>query len=227
MSGLGELGNLPGFQPGAGGQVTPVEQDEYQQIYVANPLVTANYLGTAKGTTAAGVVAVTQVNQLCDWPRNLLYQITGPAAGEGGTFTCNLIDQFGSPVIEKIGFATATSGGSAYGTCIAAKFISGSVSLVGNAGTAVGTVTVGFGTQAGSAWFGLLTKIGGTADIKNITWGSSGQVTTLNGGTAIGSLVSTANHAFQGTSGVAITDTYCVIFKPTYSNLNKPNMAGL
>lgn len=226
MSGLGEMGNLPGFVTG-GAQVTPADSDNYEQIQVSYPSVSASYIGTAKGTTAAGVVAVVQVNQLVDWPRNLLYQITGPAAGEGGTFTSNVIDQFGNAITEKIGFGSAASGGSAYGTTIVAKWLSGSVSLVGNAGTAVGTVTIGFGTQAGSAWFGLLNKIGGTSDVKNITWYNNGAVTTLNGGTSIGSLVSTTYHAFQGTSGVAATDLYSVIIKPTYSNLGKPNMAGL
>jgi hypothetical protein len=226
MSGLGELGNLPGFATG-GAQVTPSDSDNYEQIEVTYPSVTVGYIGTAKGTTAAGVVAVTQVNQLCDWPRNLLYQITGAAAGVGGTFTSNVIDQFGQAVTEKIGFGSAASGGSAYGTTIVAKWLSGSVSLVTSGAGSIGTVTVGFGTQPGSAWFGLLNKIGGTSDVKNITWYNSATPTTLNGGTNIGTLVSTSLHAFQGTSGVAVTDMYSVILKPTYSNLGKPNMAGL
>ncbi len=223
MSGLGELGGLPGFVTG-GQQVSPSDIDRVSQITIVHPSVTAGAIGTCKGTTAAATVAVVKVNELIDYPRNLLYQITGAAEGEGGTFTSNVIDQFGYPVVEKIGFGTAASGGSAYGTTIVSKWISGSVSLVSATGTNVGTVTVGYGTDAGSTWFGLQTKIAGTADVKSITWDKNGAITALNLGTNIGSMVSTSLHAFQGTGGLAITDIYTATIKPTYSNLGKANI---
>ena len=111
------------------------------------------------------------------------------------------------------------------------KFLSGSFISQGSAGTFIGTANVGMGTVAnGSAqsnWFGMLTKLGGTGDVKNIMWNNNGTATTLAKGTAIGTLVNTTLHGFQGTSGVTITDHYKVVVKPSFDNSTLGTMSGL
>lgn len=228
MSGLAEFGELPGFAFG-GAQVAQRDIDQYVDIQVNNPVANTGWFGTSIGTTNAALVLV---NQLADWPRNFVYAVNGVSNGTfGGTFTVNGIDQFGQPFTESVTIGTAVNGGTVYGTTIASKFISGSFGTTASAGTFVGTASVGLGTAAnGSAqsnWFGLLTKIAGTSDVKMITWCNNGTTTTLNKGTAIGTLVNTTTHSFQGTSGVAITDRYNVIFKPTFDNAGKGTMSNL
>lgn len=230
MSGLGELGELPGFTPGMGGQVSQADLDQYDQVTVNNPAVDASWFGTASGTNAG--VAIGKLNQLADWPRNPVYSINGITNGTyGGTFTVNWLDQFGVAVQEKVAIGTAVNGGTTFGSLIAAKFISGTFQAVASAGTFIGTARIGAGTtengSAQSNWFGLLTKIAGTADVKNITWINNGTPTVMNVGTSIGTLVNTTLHAFQGTSGVALTDTLRVTFKPLFDNNGKGTLSAL
>lgn len=216
----------------AGGQVSQNDIDQYDLLAMQNPSVAANYYGTAKGTGTAATVAIGVTNILADWPRNTYYSITGIAAGLGGTFTSTLVDQFGGTVTESVGFATTASGGSVYGTVIAAKFLSGSVITATNNATTVATIAVGFGTNAGTGgnYFGLLTKIAGTTDIKNITWINNGTPTSMGGGSALGTLVNSTvapAHAFQGTNNLQVTDGYRVIFKPTFDNSAYGTMCNL
>lgn len=225
MSGLGQLGELGlGFVTG-GGQVAQRDIDQYDLIAINNPSVDTAYFGagTSTGTT---VQAIVLKNQVADWPRNAYYNFTGGTAG--GTITANYIDQFGNVAQETVSLGSVAAGGSVFGTVIAAKFISGTVTP--NTSTQ-GTYTIGFGTvengSAASNWFGLLTKLGGTSDVKNIRWTNNGTPTGLNKGTAIGTLVNTTTHSFQGTSGVAITDTYSVIFKPSFDNTSFGTMCNL
>ncbi len=220
MSGLKQ--HFPEFGQ-AGGQVSQNEIDQYDLLSIDNPSNNVNWFGTASGTVTK---ALTQVNQNADWPRNFFYNVTGGTVG--GTFTVNGIDQFGNNVSETVAVGTSASGQGVYGTAIFAKFLSGTVSVIN---TNTGTYAVGNGTasngSAQSNWFGLLSKIAGTSDVKLITWINNGTPTTLNGGTAIGTLVSAVNHAFQGTSGVALTDHYKVVFKPSYDASASGTMSNL
>lgn len=224
MSGLGELG----FEYGANVNVLQVQQkdiDQYVDLQVNNPTVNTAWFaaGTSTGTTVQSMVIT---NVLADWPRNAAYAFTGGTAG--GTITANWIDQFGVAVTETVSLGSIAGGGTTYGTAIVMKFVSGTV--YPNTSTA-GTYTLGFGSvsngSAQSNWFGLLTKIGGTSDIKNISWCNNGTQVALNKGTSIGTLVNTTTHSFQGTSGVSITDRYNVILKASYDNTFKGTMSAL
>ena len=213
----------------AGGQVSQNDMDQYDQVCVSYPSVAANWYGTAKGTGTAATVAIGVTNILADWPRTQYFSITGIAAGLGGTLVSNVIDQFGVPITETIGFATTASGGSVYGTAIVAKWLSGTVTTATNNATTVATIAVGVGTNTGTAgnWFGLLTKIAGTSDVKNITWISTNTPTSMGGGSALGTLVNIVSHSFQGTNNVLATDTMRVIFKPTYDASTGGTMCNL
>ena len=224
MSGLGQIGELPGFA-GAGHQVAQRDIDQYDLVSINNPSIDTAWFGagTSTGTTVAALV---QANALADWPRNAAYCFTGGTSG--GTITANFIDQFGSPVTEVVSVGSAAGGGTTFGTAIVAKFLSGTVNP--NTST-TGTYTVGFGTvsngSAASNWFGLLSKLGGTSDVKILRWTNNGTATTLAKGTAMGTLVDANRHAFQGTSGVKVTDTYTVILKPSFDNTNFGTMCAL
>lgn len=237
MSGLGEMGYEYGANVNAL-QVAQKDIDQYDLLSINNPVANFGWFGTANGGTAAAGPALVQVNQLADWPRNIAYSVTGQASGTyGGTFTVNGVDQFGVSFTETVVVASAANGGTVYGTAVATKFLSGTFTSQGSSGGSVGTASVGLGTasngSASSNWFGLLTKITGTSEIKMITWTNNGTTTALNKGTSIGTLVgfnlngSVPSNAFQGTSGVAITDSYRVVLKPVYDNTGKGTMSGL
>lgn len=233
LRGRGLLYQEKGFQVGQD------ELDQYQQIEILHPSVSTSFFGTVNGGTASTNAALTLVNRLAPYPRNPFYTIIGVSGGTfGGTFIANWVDQFGSTVQETVVVASAAPAVGVYGTAIVEKFISGTFQSQGSSGGSAGTAQVGFGTasngSAQSNWFGLLTKIGGTSDIKNIAWDNNGTATGLNAGTAIGTLVgyqgngSLPNSAFQGTSGVAITDGYVVLVKTTYdSTRQQGTMSGL
>lgn len=231
MSGLASNGGLPGFVA-AGNQVSQKDIDQYYNVQIQNPSVSNSWFGTANGGTAASPVAITQTNLNSDYPRNAYYNVPGVASGTfGGTFTANWIDQFGSPVQETVAVANAAPAVGVYGTAIVQKFISGTFTSGGASGGSTGTAQIGFGTasngSAQSNWFGLLTKVGGTSDLKWIRWINNGTPTTLNKGTAIGTLINIVTHSFQGTSGVALTDTYDAFIKPTFDNTEYGTMSGL
>lgn len=232
MSGLGQIGGLPGFVS-AGGQVSQKDIDQYYNVQIQNPSVSSSWFGTVNGGTATNTLtALTQLNLLSDYPRNAFYTVLGVASGTfGGTFICNWIDQFGSPVTETVVVANAAPAVGVFGTAIVMKFVSGSFVSGGASGGSTGTAQVGFGTtengSAQSNWFGLLTKVGGTADLKWLRWINNGTTTTLNKGTNIGTLINTTTHSFQGTSGVAITDTLDAFIKPTFDNTEYGTMCGL
>lgn len=224
MSGLGEMGLEYAFATGVS-QVSPGDIDQYEFANIDTPVVDTAWFsaGTTTGTTP---VALQLKNLIGEWPRNLFYNYTGGTVG--GTFVVNGVDQFGVPFTESVALGSQTSNGSVYGTVIAAKVLSGTFS--GNTSIA-GTMSVGYGTVsnglAASNWFGLWTKIGGTSDVKNIRWSNNGTVLGLNKGTAIGTLVDANRHAFQGTAGVAITDTYTVTIDSSFNNVGKGRMANL
>lgn len=230
MSGLGA--HFPGFGPGYSGQVAQNDIDQYYRTTVDNPVVSNTWVGTAAGGTSGQSKALVLINKYLDHPRNLLYSVVG-TNDVGGSWTIKGADQFGSAITETVGFGTAAAGtpaGSAFGTAIFARVDSGTFTFaVGSAGN--GSAQLGVGTlsngSAQSNWFGLLTKIAGTGDVKMISWVSSATPTTLNAGTAFGTLINTSTHSFQGTSGVATTDHYKVLTKSTYDNTTKGTMCAL
>lgn len=168
-----------------------------------------------------------------DTPRNLAYAVTGGATGQGGTFDLSGFDQFGLAIKEHVVIGSANGGGTIQGTAIFGLIGLGTYSPNGQAGS-TGTAKIGFGTAAGITgnWFGLPVKIGGTADVRQITWYNNQVATPLNKGTNLGSLVSpsggtTPPYAFQGTSGVANTDAYSLTIKTTWDNVFKGEMTNL
>lgn len=226
MSGLAE--HFPEFAF-AGNQVAQNDIDQYDQVTVNFPSVDGSFLGTVSGTVTAAT-AVTKRNILLDWPRNVKYAVNGINAGTyGGTFTATYIDQFGQGTTETVAIPAAANGGTVFGTAIAYKLISATFISQGSAGTFIGTAAIGAGTGIGASgnWFGLLTKIGATGDIKLIRYNNNGAGTVLGGGSLQGTNVSVANHAFQGTGGVLVTDQFTVVLKPTFDNTSKGTMSGL
>lgn len=226
MSGIGEIGGLPGANTGTVRFVQPKDIDMLERYIIESPSVSATYMALGTGSTNTAFVIKSAVP---DYPRNFLYQVTGGTTG--GTFTVNGFDQFGSAQTESVVVGTAATGGSASGTAIWGSISSGTFfPIAANTGTA----SIGFGTKAtapstaGGNYFGLPVKIGAVTDIKAITWVNSTTPTAINGGTNFGSLVSIAGgtlppHAFQGTSGVAATDKYVVSIMSTWDNIDKGN----
>ncbi len=230
MSGLNEIGGLPGFSVGA--QASPKDLDQYSTVVVDNPVVSNTWFGTMAGGTNGQTKALVSINKIADYPRNAFYSVVG-TNDVGGTFTINGVDQFGQAQTEVAGFGTAAMGtpaASVFGTVIWAKINSGSFTFAsgsaGNGSAQVGVGTTTSGTNQNN-WFGLLTRIAGTADVKAITWIDSVTTTTLAGGTTLGTSVSVARNAFQGTSGVKTTDHYRVLVKSSFDNTGKPPLAGL
>lgn len=203
----------------ASNQVAPNDIDQYEYAIVNNPTTSATWFGTATGTTST--TSFTMLQTTADHPRNVLYAVTGISSGTyGGIFTANIVDQFGQLITETVTIATAVNGGTTFGTAIAAKVTSVGFATTASSGTFIGTANVGVGTtsngSAQSNWFGLLTKIAGTSDVKTITWVNNGTVTGIAKGTNFGTSVQVNPPAFQGTSGVAITDTYRVLIDSTF-----------
>lgn len=230
MSGLNE--NFPGFGPGYPGAVAPRDIDEYHIVNLSNPSVDRSYFGTVAGGTVSVSAALTLLNTFGDSPRNAYYSTNGVAAGTfGGTFSASFLDQFGQTVSETVVVPSGTGIQGVFGTAIVYKFLSGTFQSQGSSGGSAGTASIGYGTtengSAQSNWFGLFTKVGGTGDLVNIRWVNNGTPTGVNQGTNLGTLIDATRHAFQGTSGVAITDSYVVTLVPTYDNAGKPAMAGL
>lgn len=234
MSGLGELGELPGFTIANVGRVQQRDIDQYIVDYVIHPSVDTAYMATVSSATASALFVNKSFTP--DYPRNLAYAVTGVAGGMGGTFVQPGFDQFGSVIKETVTIGSANGGGTTQGTQIFGSIGVGTFSPAGLGGTAVGTAKIGFGTATGAPsgggnWFGLQSRIGGTADVRGITWINNGTATALNKGTNLGTLSNVGGtlppHSFQGTSGVAITDEYVVTIKTTFDNLGKGEMTSL
>lgn len=232
MSGLGELGGFEQFTPGYGGQIQQKDIDQYNTYVVHAPSVSATYMALGTNGGGGGTALVIK-SAVPDYPRNFLYQVTGGTVG--GTITAVGVDQFGSAQTESVVIGTAASGGSKSGTAIWGSLTAGTYFPIAANN---GTPSIGFGTKtgdpttAGANWFGLPVRLGGTTDVRVITWINNGTATAINGGTNFGSIVGAGVgtipiHAFQGTSGVAITDRYVVTIKTQYDNLGKGTMAKL
>jgi len=204
----------------SGNKVTPDEVDMRQRYVVTYPSIGASTLGTA----AAGTVNVawTAVNTILDYPRTVLFSVTGGTTG--GTTIINGNDQFNRSVTETITIATAAAGGTVAGTKIFDSFSSGTYYPAGGDNTSTAVLGYAKGTAAATrAWFGLPVKIKATGDVKRITWINNGTQTDINGGT-IAAYVDTAQHAIRGTAIVAATDIYIVDVLSTYTSENDANV---
>jgi hypothetical protein len=225
MSGLGE--RFPEFQA-AGHRVAPRDMDAYQQFVYYNIGTSSTALGTAE-LTAAGAIVFDNVQ--LDYPRNVLFSILGVAGGMGGSAVLNGVDRWGNSIQETFNVGSANAGGSVAGTKIFTKVTSGSlVSIDGLGGTAVGTTRFGYaiGTAATlKMWLGLPTKIGGTGDVKMISYVKNFVSTPVAGGTIGTNQVNATYHAIGGTEIAGSAHTYSVLFRSTYDNVGNGNLANL
>lgn len=217
--------------------ISPDELDEYNQYTVQNPSISINALGTYAGTGAANS-GIAPLSLRCDYPRNLLLTVSGGTVG--GTLTVKGQDQFGGTNTETIGAGTYLTGTAGTLTTNGSTIFATIGTLIWNAtNNNTGTVAVGYhsgtaggvagtGNAVGTPKFGLPQRIGGSADIKFINYINNGTINVLPSGTgAASTLAGTQFHSFSGTSAVAITDTYNVLFKPTKTNYGTSKQTGL
>jgi len=227
MSGLGE--HDPTYQSGAGGQVSPVNLDRYEVYQIFSPQIGTDVFGTIAGTNAS-VATVVWAQVLPDYPRSVSvkFNLASGSIG-GGTFTLSGKNQFGELQTENFSVGTTVNGGTVNGTKVWAQFGT-MLGTVGTGDPGSGTLTV-YPTATGTtALFGLPTKIGGTADVLLMSFGSTGISKAVNGGT-IGAFVDATTHSIKApntlTTAAANATWINVWFKSTWSNLQRSDMAGL
>lgn len=201
-----------------GGQrVSPDEMDAYQVYTVANPvtdLLGVKSVGTAAVGGTSSVQALVVTSKYPDYPRNIALAVIGTHGSLGGTLVINGKDQFGSTISETITVVNADNGGTTSGTKVFGQFTSGTISL----GTAVGNGTTNVRFVAGTdCRFGLPVKIGATTDVVHYGHTVGTGMVNIGGGTAIGSLVDTANHAFRPFAAFIGTSFFNVWVKSTYN----------
>jgi len=200
----------------SGNKVTPDEVDVYDQYQVINPAISATHVGSATAGTVSQVVAIGFTNVTMDYPRNLAAVWSGSAAVSG---TVQVIgkNQFGVVGTESLALANGTqTAGTSAGTQIFAN-VNAATATFGTGVVGSGTVSIGVDTVGTTLLFGLPSKIGAVTDVKAITWSSTGGISLpINGGSVTSSHVSTAVHAFRGTGALAGTQTYTVLFRPTF-----------
>lgn len=197
-------------------KVAPDEIDRYEVVTFDFPTTDASWFGTAAGTqTTTPTYGV--INKIAGWPRNLRVIVscaTGSVAGGTSTFTGK--NQFGVSQTETIKIVSAANGGTTEGTKVFAEVSSASVAMgTGNAG--VGTVKVGGGLLGTTALFGLPVKVGGTTDLRLLSWKSNGTAVSVNGGT-IGSFIDATQHAIKAVATVDGTTAFTAWIKPTYDS---------
>lgn len=169
-----------------------VAGEEMDFIYytVNNPSIDATAVATAVGTPTSSYALAENVMGACDVPRNLRVAL-GVTSGStnGMTGTVNGLDQFGEPVIETFSITGAANGGTAIGTKVFSKFVSGTVTFSGAGNAANGcTANIGFGTAGTTTLFGIPGKVGGTKDLLNFNWASAHAVQLIHTN-ALGSYV--------------------------------------
>ena len=226
MSGLGE--RFPDVQTGEV-QATPNEIDRYELYTIIGPMMGTFSWGTGVGTSTQSPTIV--FNQaMADYPRNVEVKIV-PASGSitGGTVTITGKSQFGVTQTETFAIGTAVNGGTAVGTKVWATF-STAVGTLGTSDAGNGTITIYPASTGTTALFGLPTKVAGSADVKLMTFGSTGVAKPVNGGT-IGAFVDTTVHAIKAPNTIttpAGNPTWIQVwYKPTYKNTQKTNLTGL
>ena len=204
---------------GASGQkVTPDELGFDQQYIVINPSISSVWVGT----TAIGGTAVSRAlvfnNMVLDYPRNLSMAVRGTNA-MSGTWVVNGKDQFGNVIQEAGTVASSTAGGTTVGTKVFAIVTSGTFNFsAGSVGS--GTPELGVGTGGITCLFGLPGKLGGTADIKQVSGSFAGDGTqtlgTVKTEYLAGALADTTQHAFKAPLDVqAGTCIYVCRYRPS------------
>lgn len=205
--------------------ISPDEIDRYETTTMCpSGAVTALIGTTAVGGTSA-VSAVVAVSALPDWPRNVEFAVTGTGAGMAGTLVYNARDQFGSIYQETLAVATASNGGTVSGTKVMAQFTSGTVSF----GTAVGngTTRIGLGTVGTTALLGLPYRLGGTTDVKMLSWTVGTGAVSVGGGT-IAAFVDVPNSAIKSPFNIPVGSTTITVWsKPTFNAENLGVVANL
>ena len=199
----------------SGNQVLPDEIDRYDQYVVSFPAISATYFGSATEGTVSEVTAIGLGNTRADYPRAVAAIYSG-SASVSGTVAITGVNQFGVAITESVSLTQGTQiVGTAVGTKIFAH-VTGATATMGTGVSGTGTVSLGVPIDGTSAWFGLPAKIGGTSDVKLITWcDENGLATALNGGT-IGGYVSVTDHAFRGTEDLAGTMIYTILMKSSF-----------
>jgi hypothetical protein len=170
----------------SGMKVQPNEIDRYE-VYTVNikaPVI--SWFGTAVGNGTAGYKGLTIVNKLAPYPTSVEARLVGAAGTTKGTCVINGKDQFGNSISETLSLASG-SAGTVIGTKVFMEISSGSAEL----GTAAGSVVVCPGTAVTTTLLGLPIKLGGTSDLKLLTW-SAGDTQTSAGG-ATGTVAGFAN----------------------------------
>lgn len=210
----------------SGNKVTPEEIDRYEIYTVINPSYGTNTVGTfaVAGTSASKPLVL--INAIADYPRNLNFRLAGTHAAMGGTLTVNGYDQFGKVQTEALGNAGSDNGGTYLGTKVFAVISSGTL----NYGTAVGngTASLGWGTAGTSTLWGLPFKLGGTSDIKMISFSSNHLSGSVPNGGTIAAYVDVPRHCIKSPYQVAGTAwTMQVWAKPTYDASSEVAMANL
>lgn len=206
----------------SGNRVTPDEIDRYEQYVIGNLSDNVAWFGTVAPGTVAGNFVID--NTRADYPRNVHFSIVGPAGGVGGTASLTGKNQFGVTQTETLTIGSANGGGTVAGTKVFAQISAATYAPNGVDNT--GTPRLGYtaaATTATNPMFGLPAKLGGTADIKAVTWVNNGTATVHTAAAA----ANVANHAFVGTVAVAKTHQYVVLYKPTYNAEYEKDMAGL
>jgi len=179
----------------SGNKVQPNEIDRYE-VYTLNvkaPVI--SWFGTAIGNGTAGYKALTLVNKLAPYPTSVEARLVGAAGTTKGTCVINGKDQFGASISETLSLASG-SAGTVIGTKVFMEISSGSVEL----GTAAGSCVVAAGTAGTTTLLGLPIKLGGTSDVKLLTW-SDGDTQTSAGG-ATGTVGGFVNYAMSAVKAV-------------------------
>jgi len=226
MSGLAEY--CPAFQ-GAGAQITPNSIDRYEIYQIIAPMIGTDVMGTAEGTSTQAVTgAFNQV--LADYPRSYTVSIVGESGSTtGGTFTLTGKDQFGNVLSENFAKTVAVNGGTVAGTKVFAQFTS-FLGTIGTTNAGVGTALLIPSVTGTTALFGLPTKIAGSADVRSMSFGSTGVPKAVNGGT-IGAFVNVAQNAIKApntiTTATANLSWINVWYKPSWDNSQKTKLTGL
>jgi len=208
----------------SGNKVTPDEIDSYRQYCVIKPGVGTAVIGTVAPGTVAGTFVLDTTR--LDYPRNLLFSIVGPAGGVGGTVSVTGKNQFGVTQSETITIASAAGGGTQAGSLIFAEVSLGTYDPNGGDNQGTPCLGVAIGTAGGTATgckFGLPDKIGGTSDIKAITFIDNGAVAEH----AAAGVANVFDHSFSPAQAVAAADDYIVLYKPTYDLDNEVAQTGL
>ena len=198
----------------AGGRVGADEVDYYHVYRVFCPSIDGTAIATASAIATTATVAA-NVTTL-DYPRNLVVTCAGGTSSGtyGGTVTVYGKNQFGEKILETFSIGTAVKGGTAVGTKVFGEFTSATARLSGD--TAIATCNIGLGTAGTTTLFGLPFKVGGTGDLLNYSWASTGAAQFVPA-SSLGSYVSTTEHAILARTDVVGTSSFVVWCKSTYN----------